>query len=706
MGEEAVNKLQVKELEFEAEKNKNKKEDGSTSVIRWERFLPRMVLRVLLVEADDSTRQIIAALLRKCSFRVAAVADGLKAWEVLKGKPHNIDLILTEVDLPSISGFALLTLIMEHGICKNIPVIMMSSHDSVSMVYKCMLRGAADFLVKPVRKNELQNLWQHVWRRRASTREGHDPQDECVAQQKVEATAENNASSNHSSGYMACLQRNRECIEKGCDAQSSCTKPELEAERAYAENVQDLSQTKWSKSPRSDMKIQKYEERVESSRNLLMYDSQDRGLAVAAGKDANAMTQGEDVAAQSQRDHANIFSEACDNNHVPVNSSKEVIDLIGTFDNYTKCSYRSSGSNNGTNKVDSPLLDLSLRRPHPHPLRQPYPHPHPHPHPHPSGFVNQVSDERHTLNHSDASAFSRYTNRALRPLHSSTSICDQQENYGTNSDGQLSNHTFDYNSDTHGFAALISSQKNMLSLATGQCGQPEVAFLCPQQTVLPVPVPVRGVRFDSLCTAFGSVVPPTFCTESGPSMVPSPGSVHHQEPSIQVNTFHQSNLETRNSLQFNNLIGQTVNNSTNQTEHKQRHKLESSEDLPHFSSATDQSASSSFCNGTASHLNSIGCVSNGNVDQLAVVQTGVESVNEEGLPINDRNCHRSVLREAALTKFRLKRKDRCYEKKVRYESRKKLAEQRARVKGQFIHRGHTEPAPVETDSRCGNSLDG
>ncbi|CAL5364630.1 unnamed protein product [Camellia sinensis] len=702
MGEEAVNKLQVKELEFEAEKNKNKKEDGSTSVIRWEKFLPRMVLRVLLVEADDSTRQIIAALLRKCSFRVAAVADGLKAWEVLKGKPHNIDLILTEVDLPSISGFALLTLIMEHGICKNIPVIMMSSHDSVSMVYKCMLRGAADFLVKPVRKNELQNLWQHVWRRRASTREGHDPQVECVAQQKVEATAENNASSNHSSGYMACIQRNRECIEKGSDAQSSCTKPELEAERAYAENVQDLSQTKWSKSPRSDMKIQKYEERVESSRNLLMYDSQDRGLAVAAGKDANTMTQGEDVAPQSQRDHANIFSEACDNNHVPVNYSKEVIDLIGTFDNYTKCSYRSSGSNNGTNKVDSQLLDLSLRRPHPHPLRQPYPHPHPHP----SGFVNQVSDERHILNHSDASAFSRYTNRALRPLHSSTSICDQQKNYGTNSDRQLSNHTFDYNSDTHGFAALISSQKNMLSLATCQCGQPEVAFLCPQQTVLPVPVPVRGIRFDSLCTAFGSVVPPTFCTQSGPSMVPSPGSVHHQEPSIQVNTFHQSNLETRNSQQFNNLIGQTVNNSTNQTEHKQRHKLESSEDLRHFSSATDQSASSSFCNGTASHLNSIGCVSNGNVDQLAVVQTGVESVNEEGLPINDRNCHRSVLREAALTKFRLKRKDRCYEKKVRYESRKKLAEQRARVKGQFIRRGHTEPAPVETDSRCGISLDG
>ena len=41
----------------------------------------------------------------------------------------------------------------------------MSSHDSVSVVLKCMLKGAVDFLVKPVRKNELQNLWQHVWRK-------------------------------------------------------------------------------------------------------------------------------------------------------------------------------------------------------------------------------------------------------------------------------------------------------------------------------------------------------------------------------------------------------------------------------------------------------------------------------------------------------------------------------------------------------------
>lgn len=56
---------------------------------------------------------------------VIAVPDGLKAWETLKKKAPELDLILTEVELPAISGFALLSLIMEHDICKRILVISM-----------------------------------------------------------------------------------------------------------------------------------------------------------------------------------------------------------------------------------------------------------------------------------------------------------------------------------------------------------------------------------------------------------------------------------------------------------------------------------------------------------------------------------------------------------------------------------------------------
>lgn len=52
----------------------NNEGGGDMAAVMWERFLPKMVLRVLLVESDVSTRQIIAALLRKCSYRGLCVS--------------------------------------------------------------------------------------------------------------------------------------------------------------------------------------------------------------------------------------------------------------------------------------------------------------------------------------------------------------------------------------------------------------------------------------------------------------------------------------------------------------------------------------------------------------------------------------------------------------------------------------------------------
>ncbi|MBA0687824.1 hypothetical protein Goari_015326 [Gossypium aridum] len=147
----------------------------------WERFLHQASIKVLLVENDDSTRHVVAALLRNCRyeecfafelsselhsvFPVIEAASGLQAWKILEDLTNHIDLVLTEVFMPCFSGIFLLSKIMSHKTRKNVPVIMMSSHDSIGIVFKCLSKGAVDFLVKPIRKNELKNLWQHVWRR-------------------------------------------------------------------------------------------------------------------------------------------------------------------------------------------------------------------------------------------------------------------------------------------------------------------------------------------------------------------------------------------------------------------------------------------------------------------------------------------------------------------------------------------------------------
>ena len=56
-------------------------------------------------------------------FTVTETSNGLQAWRILKDTSNHIDLVLTEVNLPRLSGIALLCKIMNHKSRKNIPVI-------------------------------------------------------------------------------------------------------------------------------------------------------------------------------------------------------------------------------------------------------------------------------------------------------------------------------------------------------------------------------------------------------------------------------------------------------------------------------------------------------------------------------------------------------------------------------------------------------
>lgn len=255
----------------------------------------------------------------------------------------------------------------------------------------------------------------------------------------------------------------------------------------------------------------------------------------------------------------------------------------------------------------------------------------------------------------------RYTSRPVQALNpTSASAFDQEKECSTIAENQISNIGAGYscNSDT------LGTQRSVITLATGQSDNSDLATFCPQQRVFPVPVPVKGVRFNNLCSGYGSVLPSVFCSQSGPSTL-SPDSAAKQEYAFLTNTFYQ---RKHKSEQVHDSHCQNLDFAADRNVHKQEQNLDSLEDHGLISPATDQSATSSFCNGNASHLNSIGygsaCGSNSNVDQVSIIRTASDSKNEESFLAHNANSHRSIQREAALTKFRMKRKDRCYEKKV------------------------------------------
>ncbi|KAL2634915.1 hypothetical protein R1flu_006394 [Riccia fluitans] len=124
----------------------------------------RSRLRILL--CDPSTSPEVVDLLRRCSYQVVAVQNARQVMEVLRNGMSDVDLILAEVELPKKKGFKMLKHITKEERLKQIPIVMMSSRDEMAVVVKCLRLGAADYLVKPLRTNELLNLWTHMWRRR------------------------------------------------------------------------------------------------------------------------------------------------------------------------------------------------------------------------------------------------------------------------------------------------------------------------------------------------------------------------------------------------------------------------------------------------------------------------------------------------------------------------------------------------------------
>jgi CheY-like chemotaxis protein len=65
---------------------------------------PRGSETVLVVEDDETLREIIVESLTACGYRILAAANGVEALDVARGFAQRIDLLLTDVVMPQMNG--------------------------------------------------------------------------------------------------------------------------------------------------------------------------------------------------------------------------------------------------------------------------------------------------------------------------------------------------------------------------------------------------------------------------------------------------------------------------------------------------------------------------------------------------------------------------------------------------------------------------
>ncbi|XP_024980790.1 two-component response regulator-like APRR7 isoform X1 [Cynara cardunculus var. scolymus] len=605
------------------------------SLVHWERFLHVRSIKVMLVEDDDCTRHIVTALLRNCNYEVIEAANGFQAWKILENLSNHIDIVLTEVVMPCLSGISLLCKIMCHKTRKNIPVIMMSSHDSMGLVFKCLSKGAVDFLVKPVRKNELKNLWQHVWRRCHSS-SGSGSESGTQAQKSVNSKSnlryddsgnkdgdENGSTSGGS--------------DDGSGTQSSWTKQAVEPESPEAASPCDQIaehpdstcglvirpvQTQATRDindqegrPYNDGKAKEIAEmQIQSTIEVpIKHNGIKQNTHQVFDPTLNVKSKGMGIS-DIRREHT-LTKHKADDSKMP-ESYMENGELEGQgepekiMDANTKVVDDSNGVIVGEPGLKRPRATKHDGR--------------------------EVQNGCNILRHSELSAFTRYkiTSNAVKDAPGITASRSQPDNR-SNTVKKESKH------DAHSDGYLIY-----------QGSSEQVIPRKADAGVLHQEHRIQHIHHHHHVHHYHNIDEEEPLSNHGDFGLNKLGAdAPHCGSSNIMGGPVEGNLETYslNRSASGSKHGSNVQIGSNTAVNFEATNVESDVGLARKSGSGDASGSG---NGSGTR---------NRIDQ-----------------------HKSAHREAALTKFRQKREVRCFQKKVRYQNRKKLAEQRPRVRGQFV----------------------
>jgi len=118
-----------------------------------------MTKRILIVEDDIHISKIIKMNLNLVHYDTAEVHNGIQALDLLQRE--KFDLILLDVMVPGMDGFALMERIKPYGI----PVIFLTAKNSVYDKVNGLKLGADDYMVKPFEAIELLARIETVLRR-------------------------------------------------------------------------------------------------------------------------------------------------------------------------------------------------------------------------------------------------------------------------------------------------------------------------------------------------------------------------------------------------------------------------------------------------------------------------------------------------------------------------------------------------------------
>ena len=109
--------------------------------------------RVLIIDDDIGFRDLLRIHLSTAGYEVGVAEDGVTGGRALLAQTP--DLIISDLNMPFLDGFELLSLLRTDAETASIPVVLLSGRSDGDTMAKAVELGATDFLIKPVMLDQL-----------------------------------------------------------------------------------------------------------------------------------------------------------------------------------------------------------------------------------------------------------------------------------------------------------------------------------------------------------------------------------------------------------------------------------------------------------------------------------------------------------------------------------------------------------------------
>lgn len=122
-----------------------------------------MSYNVLIVDDSKSMRKVLRKTLQMSGFQVGEfleASNGQEALEMLDGA--WVDLILSDIHMPVMDGFMFIQSLREKDICKDTPIVFVTTEASEIRLNQLLALGASGYIRKPFRPEEIGSMLSRI----------------------------------------------------------------------------------------------------------------------------------------------------------------------------------------------------------------------------------------------------------------------------------------------------------------------------------------------------------------------------------------------------------------------------------------------------------------------------------------------------------------------------------------------------------------